>query len=64
MQNRSVRIDIETHAHLKRLAAQLNTSVGRTISLAVRALRQDLIGKPLHEPLTLEEKKWLDASFE
>jgi predicted transcriptional regulator len=63
MQSTSVRIDVETHEHLKRLAAQLNTSVGQTVSLAVRALRQDLIGKQLHEPLTDEEKTWLDADL-
>lgn len=62
MQSTSVRIDLETHEHLKRLAAQLNTSVGQTVSLAVRALRQDLIGKQLHEPLTDKEKTWLDAN--
>ena len=61
MQSTSVRIDVETHERLKRLAAQLNTSVGQTVSLAVRALRQDLIGKELQEPLTDEEKTWLDA---
>jgi predicted transcriptional regulator len=61
MQSTSVRIDVETHEHLKQLAAQLNKSVGQTVSLAVRALRQDLIGKQLHEPLTDEEKTWLDA---
>lgn len=63
MQSTSVRIDRATHEHLKRLAAQLNTSVGQTVSLAVRALRQDLIGKQLHEPLTDEEKTWLDADL-
>lgn len=64
MQSTSVRIDLETHANLVRLAAQLNTTVGRTVSLAVRALRQDLVGIQLHEPLTLEEKKWLNAGVE
>lgn len=63
MQSTSVRIDKETHEHLKRLATQLNTSVGQTVSLAVRALRQDLIGKQLHEPLTDGEKNWLDANI-
>jgi predicted transcriptional regulator len=64
MRSTSVRIDVETHEHLKRLAAQLNTSIGRTVSLAVRALRQDVMGKRLHEPLTEEEMAWLDADLD
>ena len=38
MQSTSVRIDTTTHEELKRLAAELNTTVGNTVSLAVRAL--------------------------
>ena len=47
MQSTSVRIDVSTHDELKRLAAELHTTVGNTVSLAVRALRQDRIGDEL-----------------
>ena len=48
MQSTSVRIDVATHEELKRLAAELNTTVGNTVSLAVRALRQDRVGDGPH----------------
>ena len=51
MQSTSVRVDVSTHEELKRLAAELNTTVGNTVSLAVRALRQDRIGDELKTPL-------------
>jgi len=61
MQSTSVRIDVSTHEELKRLAAELNTTVGNTVSLAVRALRQDRMGDELHTPLRMDEATWLDA---
>ncbi len=61
MQSTSVRIDVTTHEQLKRLAAELNTTVGNTVSLAVRALRQDQIATDLNAPLGDEEIAWLDA---
>lgn len=61
MQSTSVRIDRSTHEELKRLAAELHTTVGNAVSLAVRVLRQDLIGKELHTPLREDETAWLDA---
>ena len=45
MHSTSVRIDAATHEDLKRLATELKTTVGNTVSLAVRALRQDRIGE-------------------
>jgi hypothetical protein len=63
MHSTSVRIDISTHEELKRLAAELNTTVGNTVSLAVRALRQDRMGNELHTPLRKEETAWLDADL-
>ena len=50
MQTTSVRINGETHEELKRLADQLGTTVGRAVTLAVRALRQDRVGKQLAQP--------------
>ena len=63
MQSTSVRIDVGTHRELKRLAAALGVSVGDTVALAVRRLRQDRIGADLSEGLTAEEVDWLDADL-
>ena len=63
MQSTSVRIDVTTHEELKRLAAELNTTVGNAVSLAVRALRQDRIGDELTTPLREDETAWLDADL-
>ncbi len=63
MQSTSVRIDTSTHEDLKRLAADLNTTVGKTVALAVRALRQARMGAELSEPLGATETAWLDADL-
>jgi hypothetical protein len=63
MHSTSVRIDAATHQDLKRLAAELNTTVGNTVSLAVRALRQDRIGEDLRAALRDDETAWLDADL-
>jgi predicted DNA-binding protein len=63
MQTTSVRIDGETHDELKRLAGELGTTVGRTVALAVRALRQDRVGEQLAQPLRDDETAWLDAEL-
>jgi hypothetical protein len=63
MQSTSVRIDTTTHDELKRLAAELNTTVGNTVSLAVKALRQDRVGADLATPLRDDELAWLDADL-
>ena len=59
----SVRIDTTTHDDLKRLAVELNTTVGNTVTLAVRALRQERIGADLGAPLRPDEESWLHAEF-
>ncbi|CAN5802967.1 hypothetical protein BH23ACT2_BH23ACT2_10720 [soil metagenome] len=63
MQSTSVRIDVATHHDLKRLADDLGTTVGHTVSLAVRALRQDRMGSELSQPLRPDEAAWLDAEL-
>jgi hypothetical protein len=63
MQSTSVRIDAGTHEDLKRLAAELNTTVGNTVTLAVRALRQERIGDELKSTLREDEVDWLDADL-
>ena len=63
MHSTSVRIDVATHEDLKRLAIELNTTVGNTVSLAVRALRQDRIGGDLRTAMRDDEVAWLDADL-
>lgn len=61
MQSAIVHIDMATHQELKRLAASLGTTVGDTIALAVRRLRQDEIGAELRGRLTEDEMGWLEG---
>lgn len=63
MQSTSVRIDQATHEELKRIAGELGTTVGETVALAVRGLRQHRIGGELTAVLTKDEIDWLDAEL-
>lgn len=63
MDSTSVRIDADTHEELKRLAQDLGTTVGHTVTFAVRALRQDRVGEQLTRPLRTDELAWLDADL-
>jgi len=63
MHGTSVRIDRQTHEELKRLSDSLGVTVGQTVTLAVRALRQDRIGEELSAPLDPDESAWLDAEL-
>lgn len=63
MHSTSVRIDGATHEELERLAAELDTTVGNTVTLAVRALRQGHIGRQLHSMQRDDETAWLDADL-
>lgn len=63
MQSTSIRIDKATHTELKRLSEDLGTTVGETVAIAVRRLRQREIGKQLSIEPTPEETEWLDADF-
>jgi hypothetical protein len=63
MQSTSVRIDKATHLELKNLARELGSTVGETVALAVRRLRQDRMGEELTVPLTDDEVAWLDADL-
>ncbi|MBW3547334.1 MAG: hypothetical protein KY452_04240 [Actinobacteria bacterium] len=63
MHSTSVRIDATTHEELKRLASELHTTVGNTVTLAVRALRQNRVGAELSAPLRSDETAWLDADL-
>lgn len=61
MHTTSVRIDLETHRELKRIASELNLSVGQTVRYAVQRLEQSRFGEQLHTKLSVEESQWLDA---
>lgn len=63
MHSTSVRIDSATHDELKRLAAAFETTVGNTVALAVRALRQDRLGQQLSGEQRDDETAWLDAEL-
>jgi hypothetical protein len=63
MQSTSVRIDRKTHDSLKLLATELDLTVGKTVELAVRRLRQARMGEQLARPLEPEEIAWLDADL-
>ena len=63
MQSPSVRIDAATLRELKRLSASLGVSVGATVALAVRRLRQDQMVTELSADLSAPETAWLDADL-
>lgn len=63
MHSTSVRIGADTHKELKRLAEALGTTVGDTVAIAVRSLRQERMGTQLQADLTDEEVDWLEADL-
>lgn len=63
MRTTRIRIDVATHLELKRLAAELHTTVGNAVTLAVRALSLDRMGVELAEGLREDEVAWLDAEL-
>jgi hypothetical protein len=58
-----IRIDAATHEALERLSAALGTTVGDTVTLAVRGLRQDRMGTELTAPLYHAGVAWLDVGL-
>lgn len=56
-------MDRSTHDNIKQLAAELGSTVGEAVALAVRRLRQERIGRQLASDLTAAETAWLDADF-
>ncbi len=63
MQSTSVRVDVGTHEEIKRLAKEMGATVGETVALAVRRLRQERMGQELAAPLRDNESAWLDAEL-
>ena len=58
-----MRVDAQTHNEIKKLAESMGTTVGDTVAIAIRRLRQDKIGEQLKTPLTVSESEWLDADL-
>lgn len=46
-----------------RLASEMDATVGNTVAIAVRALRQTRVGADLTTPLRDDETDWLDAEL-
>lgn len=57
----TIRISRATHARVTRLAAERHETIDETVGRAIRALRQDAMGRDLAMDLTNEEVAWLDA---
>ncbi len=57
----TIRISRETHARVVRLAAARHETIDETVRNAIRALRQDGMGRDLGVDLTDDEIAWLDA---
>jgi predicted transcriptional regulator len=63
MHGTSVRIDSDTHAALKRIAAVEHVSVGEAVRRAVRRYRQSSMGAQLAVDPSEDERAWLEADF-
>ena len=58
-----MRVDDATHEEIKRLANDMGATVGETVALAVRRLRQERMGHEFSAPLRDDESAWLDAEL-
>lgn len=63
MLSTNVRIDVTSNEEFKKLTAHRGATVGVTVKLAVRRLRQDQIGEELRGGLSESERAWLDAGL-
>lgn len=59
----TIRVDRDTHEELRRLAERDHVTVTETVARAVRALRQDEMGRQLAGELREDEGAWLDADL-
>lgn len=57
----TIRISRDTHARVTRLAAERHETIDVTVSMAIRALRQEAMASDLAAGLSEEEVEWLDA---
>lgn len=63
MQATSVRVDVDTHRELKRLADEKHLTVGEAVRFVVRRNHQERIGSQLAADVTPDEVAWLDADL-
>lgn len=59
----TIRVDRNTHEELRRLSDRDHTSISDTVARAVRALRQDEMGRQLAGTPGDDEQAWLDADL-
>lgn len=59
----TIRVDRTTHQELRRLSRRDHTTISETVTRAVRALRQDEMGRQLTSPPRDDEQVWLDAEL-
>lgn len=57
----TIRISRQTHVRITRLAAERHQTIDETVNQALRALRQDALGRDLATELNDDETAWLDA---
>ena len=57
----TIRISKKTHATVTRLATERHETIDETVSRAIRALRQDVLGHDLAADLDADETAWLHA---
>ncbi len=63
MASTSVRVDAQTHQNVCQLAQVLSLTIGETVALAVKRLRQERMGIELRQELSDEERIWLEADL-
>lgn len=59
----TIRVSLQTHSAVSRLARQRHESIDQTVDRALRALRQVSMGRELDPELTDDERAWLDAEL-
>lgn len=59
----TIRVDRATHEELRRLAERDHATVTETVARAVRALRQDEMGRQLAHEVSEDDGAWLDADL-
>ena len=58
-----LRVSERTHEGFKREAERRGETIDSVATAALRALRQKEMGRQLAEPLSEEERSWLDADL-
>lgn len=59
----TIRVDRQTHQELRRLSERDHSSISDTVARAVRALRQDEMGRQLATETSDHDQAWLDADL-